>query len=187
MIIVDNLLVDESIGTEYFDCDLKNCKGACCTFPGEYGAPVLDEEVALVEDSFKYAKEYLSESSLNYIKNHGLVEGEEGDFTTVCIDKKDCVFVFYEGDIALCAIEKAYRDGKIKFMKPISCHLFPIRVGKFGGDYLYYEQFEVCKPAPLYGKKNNTKIFESVKTALIRAYSEEWYDNYTKELNNIAK
>ncbi len=187
MIIVDNLLVDESIGSEYFDCDLNVCKGACCTFPGEYGAPVLDEEVEAVKNSFEIAKEYLSETTLEYIKEHGLIEGNEGIYTTVCIDKKDCVFVFYEGDVALCSIEKAYRDGKIKFIKPISCHLFPIRVGKFGGDYLYYEKFDVCKPAPSYGKKNNTKIFESVKTALVRAYGQQWYDNYVSVLKNIAK
>ena len=185
MIIVDNILVDESIGKEYFDCDLIKCKGACCTFPGDYGAPVLDEEVELIKQSYIHAKEYLSEKAINYIEQYGMVEGEKGNFTTVCIDKKDCVFVFYEGDIALCGIEKAYRDGKIAFMKPISCHLFPIRAGKFGGEYLYYEEFDVCKPAPPNGKKKNIRIFESVRNALIRAYGEDWYIKYTNELKGV--
>lgn len=176
MILIDNILVSKEILTTKFSCNLNECKGACCTFPGEFGAPVLKEEVPTIEKSLDVVFEYLPERSINIIKKQGFVEGENDDLSIVCIDKRDCVFVYYEGDIAKCAIEKAYLDGKIKFRKPISCHLFPIRVSYFGGEYLYYNEFPECKSALEHGKKENKYIFETVKEALIRAYGKDWYD-----------
>lgn len=182
MILIDNVLVDERIGTTDFDCDLSKCKGACCTFPGEYGAPVLDEEIPAIKESLAFALEYLSETSKNIIEKIGFVVGEPDNMTTVCIDKRDCVFVFYEGDIAFCALEKAFREGKTSFKKPISCHLFPIRVGTFGGKSLYYEKIPQCDPAIANGRLKGLKIYTSVKEALIRAFGEKWYNNYTLKL-----
>lgn len=182
MILIDNVLVDERIGTTDFECDLSKCKGACCTFPGEYGAPVLDEEIPAIKESLAFALEYLSEKSKNIIEKIGFVVGEPDNMTTVCIDKRDCVFVFYEGDIAFCALEKAFREGKTSFQKPISCHLFPIRVGTFGGKSLYYEKIPQCDPAIANGRRKGLKIYTSVKEALIRAFGEKWYNNYTSKL-----
>ncbi len=184
MILIDNILVDERIATTDFDCDLRKCKGACCTFPGEYGAPVLDEEIASIKESLPYALEYLSEKSKKIIEKIGFVVGEPGNMTTVCIEKRDCVFVFYEGDIAFCALEKAYREGKTNFKKPISCHLFPIRTGTFGGKSIYYEKISQCDPAILNGGRNGLKIYSSAKEALIRAFGEIWYNNYIDKLNS---
>ena len=182
MILINDILVEDRIATNYFECDLEKCKGACCTFPGEYGAPLLEEEVDKIREVFPIVKEYLSEKSLNYIKEHGQVQGDPEHHTTMCIDKKDCVFVYYEGEIALCEIEKAYRDGKIDFKKPISCHLFPIRVGYYNGQYLYYEKISQCNPAIPNGFEKNVKIHQSVSEALIRSFGKEWYDKYLKEL-----
>lgn len=184
MILIDSILVDERIGTTDFDCDLSKCKGACCTFPGEYGAPVLDEEISDIMNSLPFALEYLSDKSKNVIEKIGFVAGEPGNMTTVCIDKRDCVFVFYDGDIALCALEKAFREGKTSFKKPISCHLFPIRVGSFGGKSLYYEKISQCEPAIPNGRRKGLKIYSSVKEALIRAFGDKWYNNYTEKLNS---
>ncbi len=176
MILIDNILVSDEIFTTKFSCELSECKGACCTFPGEYGAPVLDEEVAIIEDCLSVAFEYLPQKSIAIIKEKGFIEGSKGDFSTACIDKKDCVFVYYDSDIAKCALERAYFDGKIKFRKPLSCHLFPIRISDFGGDYLYYDEFTECKTALIHGEAKNTYIFENVKDALIRAYGTKWYN-----------
>ncbi len=184
MFIIDNILVDEEIGRAKFACNLDACNGACCTFEGDFGAPVLEEEVELIKESFGAAWEYLSDKSRKYIENHGFVEGEGDDLATVCIDNKDCVFVYYDGKKALCALERAYFDGKTKFRKPISCHLFPIRVGQFGGPMLYYEKISECKDAVARGKEENIALLECVKDALIRKYGEEWFDaliEYIKE------
>lgn len=184
MILINEILVDEKISETHFSCDLTICKGACCTFPGEYGAPVLYDEIELIKASLPVAIEYLSQKSINAIEKEGMITEINGHYFTSCIDKKDCVFVYYDGDIALCSLEKAYLDGKSQFRKPVSCHLFPIRVANFGGEYIYYEKIDECSPAIESGRKKNLKIFDSVKDALIRAFGEEWYDSYLDEINN---
>lgn len=181
---IDNILVDENIGRQHFECDLEKCKGACCTFPGEYGAPVLDEEIDEIKNSLGEALGYLAEKSVRAIENEGFITGTPGDYTTNCIEKKDCVFVYYKNDIAFCSLESAWRDGKTKFRKPLSCHLFPIRVGSFGGDYLYYEKISECGPAIPNGEKQGVRIYESVKEAIIRKYGDNWYNKYVESLKD---
>ncbi|GAB1370877.1 DUF3109 family protein [Candidatus Kapaibacterium sp.] len=183
MILIDKILVDEKISTTNFRCDLSKCKGACCTFPGEYGAPVLEEEIKPMMDALPYALEYLSEKSRKIIEEQGFVTGTGDYYHTNCINKRDCVFVYYHDDIALCALEKAYLEGKTKFIKPVSCHLFPIRVGSFGGKYLYYEKIKECDPALTNGKRTGEKIYHTVKEALIRSFGEAWYNNYVTKIN----
>ncbi|MGE5480637.1 MAG: DUF3109 family protein [Chloroflexota bacterium] len=175
MINIDNIILESEITKSSFCCDLPRCKGGCCTFPGEYGAPLLDEEVPMIMNALDTAFPYLSERSINYIKDEGFIQGEEGDYTTMCIEKKDCVFVFYKGDIAFCGLEAAYFDGKSDFRKPISCHLFPIRVGSFDGDYLYYEKIPECAPGVMKGRAENISLVECLRDPLVRAYGEEWY------------
>lgn len=185
MILIQNVLVEEEIASTNFSCDLEKCKGACCTFPGEFGAPVLDEEVGAIENCMDAAKEYLSDRSKKYIEKHGFVKGDKGSYNTVCINNRDCVFVYYEGDIALCALEKAYRDGKTDFIKPVSCHLFPVRMGDFGGTSIYYEKIKECNPALEKGKTEGVHIHDSIKTALIRSFGEEWFKEYLEKIENL--
>lgn len=175
MIVIDNVLIDESIIRANFSCDLKKCHGACCTFPGDFGAPLKDEELALIEQAAPFAMEYLSDKAKKTIAKNGIYEGRPGKYTTNCINKKDCVFVYYDGKIALCALEKAYMDGKTEFRKPISCHLFPIRVGNFGGEYLYYEKIDECEPGRDMGSRERITLCNSLKDSLTRAYGEEWF------------
>lgn len=182
MILIDNILIDQDIAETSFSCDLEQCKGACCTFPGDSGAPVLEEEIQKIHSAGQIAKRFLSNRSLKILDSVGPIQKESDEFTTTTIDGKDCVFVFYDGDIAKCALEKAYFEGLTDFRKPISCHLFPIRVGKFGGDKLYYEQFDECAPGRKKGKKDKIKLIDSVKDALIRAYGEEWYNKLKNEI-----
>ena len=187
MISIDNVLIDEDIINKNFSCDLKKCKGACCTLPGGSGAPLLKHEIELIRNSFNSAKKYLNEKSINAIEHYNFFEMDDGEAYTTCIDNKDCVFVFYEGDVAKCSLERAYFDNKSDFRKPLSCHLFPIRIGSFNGPYLYYDKFKECDPALIKGDKTKTKIFQNVKDALVREYGEDFYkklEAYLEHINN---
>lgn len=182
MFIIDNILADERIVTQHFLCDTNQCKGACCTVKGGVGAPLLDNEVNEIQTILPLVLPILSERNKSEISNFGAVEGAEGEFTTRCIEDKDCVFVYYESgkDIAKCSIEKMYFAGKTTFRKPLSCHLFPLRIADFNGPYLYFEDFEGCDSALQNGNKKNVLVYESVKEALIRAFGEDW----TKKLHD---
>ncbi len=176
MYLIEDILVDPKIPNSNFLCDLDKCKGACCTVAGDSGAPLADNEVELLEKSFPAAKKYLSKKHLEYIAENGIWERDaDGELATVCIDNRDCVFVYYDGDIAKCSLEKAYNEGQSDFQKPISCHLFPIRVGDYGGPYLYYEKFDVCKPAIKNGNQKKVKMIDMLEEAITRAYGEEKY------------
>ena len=180
MVKIGEVLVDEKIGRLNFECDLVACKGGCCTFPGELGAPVLDEEIERFKECFDASLEYLSKENIAYIENHGMIQGLPGSYSTMCIDKRACVFVFFEDDIAFCAFERAYLENKTKWRKPISCHLFPVREGSFGGKAIYYEKIKECKSALKKGRENGTPMYENIKDALIRRFGEDWF----KELEN---
>jgi hypothetical protein len=175
MINIDNILLEEEVLDSYFTCDLEKCKGACCTFPGRYGAPLLDEEIDKIYDNFNEIKNFLNDKSIDYINRNGYYEGGRGDYSTMCIDREECVFVYYENSIARCAIEKAYNEGLSSFQKPLSCHLFPIRVADTGRKYLYYKKIAECVPGKKKGLQEKTKLSKSLQDALSRAYGEEWY------------
>lgn len=186
MYLIDNILVDEQISENHFLCDLNRCKGACCNVFGVSGAPLKDEEIDILFAIFDTVKPYLSEKSLQYIEKNNFYQGEPGDYSTNCINNRDCVFVTYDSNnIAYCGIEKAYRDGKTDYKKPISCHLFPVRVGDFGGKALYYEKMSCCKTALYNGKEKDVKIYQMTKEALIRGFGKEWYDKYCNFINNL--
>ena len=190
MFFIDNISLEEEIINSHFSCDLSRCKGVCCTFHGDYGAPVLDSETEPLVSLIEIVREYLPEKSRKTIAKHGVFTGKPGSYTTVCINKRDCVFVYYNKDIALCSIEKAYFDGKTNFRKPISCHLFPIRVRNNGRESLHYQQIEECKDAIKKGEQDNMYLFEFLREALIRSHNSEWFEllsNYFKTLKNESK
>src|SRR3989337_1810577 len=140
-IVVKVLSWSEELIDTKFACDLGKCKGACCTLESEYGAPLLDDEISQIQDSLADAKIYLPESHLSKLEQDGFFEKKNGELLVSSINNKECVFAFYENGMAKCSLEKAYIEGKTNFRKPISCHLFPIRVSKFGGDVLRFEEF----------------------------------------------
>ncbi|MCS6808341.1 MAG: DUF3109 family protein [Bacteroidota bacterium] len=177
MIVIDDILVDQHIIQKPFLCDTAACKGACCTIQGGTGAPLLDEELHSLMEATQHARRYLSTAAQEEIAQHGVYEGTPGEYTTRCINNADCVFVFYEHGIARCALEKAYLDGHSQFRKPLSCHLFPIRVDTTHRPYLYYEQFDECAPAREYGARANVVVAEAVREALIRAFGASWYEH----------
>ena len=187
MFTIQNTTADNALLTAKFACDLSRCKGACCTMPGGRGAPVEEREVDLVYDAIPYAKKYLSERNIAILEEQGAIEGAEEDRATVCIDNEECVFVFYENEIAKCAIERAYFNQEITFRKPLSCHLFPIRVSEaLGGDHLRYERIPECKPAVARGERENITLLEFLRDPIILAFGRGFYEELLKKQQSNA-
>lgn len=172
---IDGVLVNRQITEMPFHCDLIKCKGACCTFESDYGAPLKYEEIKEIEKICEVVFQYLPEKSKNLINNEGFYELKGNEYLTRSINHKDCVFVYYENEIAKCSLEKAFLEGKTDFRKPISCHLFPIRVSSLGGDVLRFERYDHCQPAIEKGKSENITVAEFCENSLTRNYNEEWY------------
>lgn len=182
MILVGDILVDERAATARFSCNTAKCKGACCTLEGGGGAPLTDEEAEIIRGIHEFVKPYLPEHSYKIARNNP-IDGTVGDYSTTCIDNRACCFVCYDSSgIARCSIEQAYLDGKISFRKPISCHLFPLRLGNFGGSYIYYEHFDECEPGREKGQIDNIYLLDELQIPLKRSFGERW----TEELNNKA-
>ena len=186
---VEDVLIRTEIAELSFACDLKKCKGACCTVESEYGAPLLEEEIAQIEGILDIVIEYLPKKHRQEIEDNGFYESKNDELLTASIDNKACVFVFFEKGIAKCSIEKAYFDGKIKFRKPISCHLFPLRISRDVPERVRYEQIRECLPAVSNGTAKNIPLYVFLKDALIRKFGKPWYEDFqTKcELENNAR
>ena len=170
------MLLSSEILTERFCCDLSACKGACCV-EGDAGAPVTLDEIAEIEDCLDTVWGDLSASAQAVIDKQGVAyTDQEGDLVTSIVRGKDCVFTYYEG-CCLCALEKAFRAGKIRFCKPVSCALYPIRAKKIGEDLvgLNYNRWEVCKAAIEKGKALDLPLYQFLKDPLIRRFGEDWY------------
>lgn len=178
IIPVEDVLVREEIYDVRFSCDLQMCKGACCTLKSDLGAPLKKEEVEKITKILGDVLPYLPEKNQKEINAKGFYEEKIGEYLTRSIESADCVFVTYDGDIARCGIEKAFFDGKIDFRKPISCHLFPIRVSNFGGEVLRYESIRECEPALEKGGKENITIAKFCKESLIKKYGKNWYKKF---------
>lgn len=178
MIQIDNTLVSLDIVERKFLCDLSKCKGICCV-EGDSGAPLLEEEVAELEKALPVIWDDLSPEAQDVIREQGVAyRDEEGDLVTSIVNGKDCVFTCYDADgTCKCAIEKAFRAGKLVFYKPVSCHLYPIRVTDYGTFYaLNYHRWNVCKAAELMGEQANLPVFRFLKEPLIRRFGQAWYD-----------
>jgi hypothetical protein len=185
MLPILDIIADDALASTRFACDLGHCKGACCTMPGGRGAPVDDAEVAFVRESVDAALPYLPERNREIIRTLGPLEGRSGDWATRCIDNRDCVFVYYDGAVAKCAIERAHFNGETPFRKPISCHLFPIRVTDvLGGAYLRYEEIPECEGALKNGEKKGIPLYRFLKDALTRAFGKETYDALVEQIES---
>ena len=177
MIAIDNTIVSEHLLEKKFVCDLNACKGACCV-AGDSGAPLEEEELKILKEIYPKVKPYMDADGVKAIAKQGLyVIDEDKDFTTPLVNGKHCAFVVFNEGIAKCAIEKAHAEGKIDFKKPISCHLYPVRINKFK-DYeaVNYSKWEICKPACECGKKLDVSVYKFLKEPLIRRFGEKWYD-----------
>lgn len=178
MIVVDNAVISDDIAENQFVCDLNKCKGACCV-EGDLGAPLLEEELPEIDKIYKKVEPYLSEKGKQAIKNQGrYVFDEDGEFSTPTIDGKECAYATYdEKGVLKCAFEQAWNDKKIKFKKPISCHLYPIRITKYDDyDAINYDRWEICSDACKLGKELKVPVYKFLKEALIRKYGKVWYE-----------
>jgi hypothetical protein len=177
MIIVEDKLVSEDLLEREFVCNLSACKGACCV-AGDSGAPLLEEEAGILEEELDYVRPYLRPEGLRAISEQGVfMIDSDGDMVTPLVEGKECAFaVFDEKGTALCGIEQAWQAGKTRFRKPISCHLYPIRVTQLP-DYLAlnYNRWIVCSPACSLGEQLKVPVYRFLKEALCRAYGEDWY------------
>lgn len=178
MIQIDDVVVTLDVLREKFICDLGACKGACC-IEGDAGAPVERDEVAKLQEVLPIVWDDLAENAKVLINEQGVVyTDEDGDIVTSIVNGKDCVFTCYdEQGMCSCAIEKAYREGKTDFYKPISCHLYPIRVGDYGKyKAVNYHRWDVCKAAVLLGEKENVPVYKFLEKPLIRKFGQAWFD-----------
>ena len=169
--------VDLELKTTLFACDLSVCKGACCTMPAAAGAPILESEIAELERVLPIVEKYLPDSAREVITDKGVWQRESnGSLTIPAVAGRDCIFVTYEGDVALCGIEKAYRAGEVDWPKPISCHLFPIRIyptGKAKEFEILYEEIPECKGAVKRGKREKIGLVDFLEGPLSRAIGAE--------------
>ncbi|MCL1868352.1 MAG: DUF3109 family protein [Paludibacter sp.] len=185
MLQIDNTIISFDLFDEFFVCNLFSCKGQCC-IDGDEGAPLQDEEVEILEKIAPDVLEYLPEKSRQIIENQGVSYiDREGENVTALVDGKECAFVYRDSDgCAKCAIEKAYKAGKIDFYKPISCHLYPVRLQKYN-DYIAvnYHKWSVCQCARDLGKQQQIAVYQFLQQPLTRRFGEKWFS----ELQTAAK
>ncbi len=188
MLRVRHVLIDLSLLSTHFVCDLVACKGACCE-EGELGAPLLHEEVQLLKSDLPAILPQLDQVGRKCIEEHDFCEQtDEGEWVTQTIKGKACVFAIREGGIWKCGIEKAHRAGATGLLKPMSCHLYPIRVEKIGSlDALYYHKWSICAPACACGSAMKVPVYQFLKTALIRCYGLSWYEELVETAQAYLK
>ena len=177
MLQIDDVVVSFDVLREKFLCNLDACKGECC-IEGDAGAPVEFEEVEKLEEVLPVIWDELSPEARAVIDAQGVVYTDEEVYSlTSIINNKACVFTCYDGKgCCYCAIEKAYREGKTDFYKPVSCHLYPIRIGDYGPyKAVNYHRWDVCKAAVLLGRKEDVPVYKFLKEPLIRKFGEDWY------------
>lgn len=178
MIRIGDAVVSLDVIERYFCCDIADCKGACC-IEGDAGAPITDEEEEALKASLPFVKEYLSPQALQVIQTQGVSYTDiEGDLVTSVIGNRDCVFCTYTTDgICLCALEKICDEGKIPFKKPVSCHLYPVRITRYPNfTAVNYDRRTICSGAEKKGKAMKIRVYQFLKAPLIRYFGQEWYD-----------
>ena len=182
MIEVEGVLIQEPVIENEFVCNLGACKGACCV-QGEAGAPLEKHELPILDEIFPKIKPFMTKIGINTVEAMGTsMRDTEGDFTTPCVDgDKECAYVTWENGITKCAIEKAYEAGVIEWQKPISCHLYPIRITEYPTfDVLQYDRWHICHDACSLGRSLHVPVYKFLKAPLIRKYGAEWYSTLEK-------
>ncbi len=185
MIEIGRTIISRDVFEKHFLCDLLKCKGACCV-EGDSGAPVTTEEALSIEKNYPNFQKYLPREHKKEIEKQGFsIIDNDGDLVTPLVNNKQCAYTYTnEKGILKCAIEKAYFSGESDFRKPISCHLFPIRITEYKRfDALNYERLKICRPGRECGASQQLPLYVFLKEPLIRNYGEKWY----KELEIAAE
>jgi hypothetical protein len=178
-------LVSEEIIEKEFVCNLSACKGACCV-DGDAGAPLEEKETEILVDIYQKIKPFLRKEGIDAIEAQGaFVKGEDGEWETPLIDNSECAYtIFNEQGIAKCGIEQAFEKGAIRWKKPVSCHLYPVRVKEYTAlTAVNYHKWQLCDPACQLGESLQVPVFRFVKDALIRKFGKKWY----AELEEVAR
>ena len=179
MLQIDDTLVSLDLIERFFICDLSRCKGECC-IEGDAGAPLEKAEFDLLRKILPEVWSDLSADAQKVIERQGVgYIDKDGDIVTSIVDGKNCVFTYYDTDgICRCAIEKAYREKRIDFMKPVSCHLYPVRVARYR-DFraVNYHRWKVCSAAEVLGRNERVPVYRFLREPLIRKFGQAWYDN----------
>lgn len=173
---------DKIVSTQIFDrkfvCDLNACKGACC-IKGDAGAPLTEEEANILEENIDKIKPFMREEGIREVDKTGVFYiDQENDMATTLVNEEECAFVYFdEKGITKCAVEKAHSEGQLDFKKPLSCHLYPIRLKKFD-DFtaVNYNQWDICEPACECGEKLNVPVYKFLKEPLTRAFGERFFE-----------
>lgn len=178
MLEIKDTLVSLDLIERFFICNIDKCMGECC-IEGDAGAPLEEAEYTKIKEIIPIIWDELLPQAQQKIKESGAAYiDEEGDLVTQIVDGKNCVFTCYDKNgICQCAIEKAYRSGKIDFFKPISCHLYPVRLTKYPTfTAVNFHQWKICKAAEVLGRKEGVRVYQFLKDPLIRKFGQEWYD-----------
>ncbi len=185
MLLVQDKLISSAVVETQFACHLEECKGACC-WEGDSGAPLEVAELAILEEIYEKVKPFLRPEGIAALESQGLyVQLEDGEYATTLVNNQACAYLTYDPNgIAKCGIEKAWEAGAVQFKKPISCHLYPIRLMQLA-DYeaLNYESWEICAAACQKGKTLRLPVYQFVKEALIRRYGEAFYEELDAAAN----
>ncbi|MFA5556053.1 MAG: DUF3109 family protein [Flavobacteriaceae bacterium] len=181
-------IVSEEIIEKEFVCNLSACKGACCV-DGDAGAPITEEETKVLEEIYPKIKPYLRKEGIQAIDNQGTwVTGWDKGLETPLIGGKDCAYVIFDKGTALCGIEQAYNEGVIDWKKPVSCHLYPIRIKDFSEfSAVNYHRWDICNDACTLGKELAVPVYKFVKEALVRRFGQDWYDELEKVAEEYKK
>ena len=181
MIILDEILISDDLRDVHFCCDLQHCKGACCV-EGDAGAPLEEEEISLLEDYIDTIKTFMVPKGIEAIENIGVFDYDaDGKFVTPLVNGNECCFVYMENGIARCAVEKAFSEKAIPFPKPLSCHLYPVRISEVGKkDAINYHKWRICNKALENGMKLKLPLYRFLEESLIRKYGRAWYNRLVK-------
>ena len=189
MIQIDDKLISEDLFSEEFVCNLAKCKGICCV-DGDAGAPLDEDETKILDEIYPKIKSYLRPEGIQAIEEQGTYTLDfEGDLVTPLVNNAECAYVIFdEKGYTKCAIEKAYEDGVIDWQKPISCHLYPIRITEYSNfSAINYHEWDICSDACTLGKELGVKVYQFLKKPLIRKYGEEFYQTLSKAAEEWEK
>ena len=189
MIQIDDKLISEDLFSEEFVCNLAKCKGICCV-EGDAGAPLDEDETKILDEIYPKIKPYLRPEGIQAIEEQGTYTLDfEGDLVTPLVNNAECAYVIFdEKGYTKCAIEKAYEDGVIDWQKPISCHLYPIRITEYSNfSAINYHEWDICSDACTLGKELGVKVYQFLKKPLIRKYGEEFYQTLSEAVEEWEK
>jgi len=189
MIQIDDKLISEDLFSEEFVCNLAKCKGICCV-EGDAGAPLDEDETHILDEIYPKIKPYLRPEGIQAIEEQGTYTLDfEGDLVTPLVNNAECAYVIFdEKGYTKCAIEKAYEDGVIDWQKPISCHLYPIRITEYSNfSAINYHEWDICSDACTLGKELGVKVYQFLKKPLIRKYGEEFYQTLSEAAEEWEK